>query len=436
MQEISPDLCMKIGLSLSNLSKGAYYVGHDVRLSSPLLTQSLINGLNEGGSDAVNLGLAPTPAVAFYSRGKTGGAMITASHNPPEYNGVKLFNGEGASLSYSDYILVMSKFNDLKLAEWNSLGSAKFGDGLSHYIENVTSASKVSKKWKVGLDIGNGSTAVTASAVMGLIGASVSAINLSPDGTFPGRGSEPNMDTLEGLCYLIREQELDIGFGYDGDGDRVAVVDERGSFLQQDLALGFVAANSLRGKGGFVVVNVDTSMVVDMMVEAVGGKVLRSKVGDTYILEEMRNKGAIFGGESCGAWIHSMHSLCPDGVLSSIIFLNILEDLGMKPSEIGKEIPPLFLVRQKIACPNELKMQTMQALKAELTGAFPDGEISDVDGIRVGMTDHSWVLVRPSGTEPILRITAESCSNSRSNELAEAVFREAKRTVEGLRRRQ
>jgi phosphoglucosamine mutase len=436
MKEISPDLMMKIGLSLSNFDKGTYTVGQDVRLSSPLLARSLINGLNAGGSNTVLLGLAPTPAVAFYSRGKKGGAMITASHNPPEYNGVKIFNGEGASFSFSDYQSVVSGFQLPKLAGWDSIGSSAEGMGLSDYVEDVSSASKLKRNWRVGLDIGNGSTAVTASAIMSLSGASVSTLNMAPDGTFPGRGSEPNEDSLSALCTLVRERGLNIGFGYDGDGDRVAVVDERGMFLQQDVALGFVAANSLRGSGGCVVVNVDTSMVVDIMVEAAGGRVLRSKVGDTYILEEMRRKGAVFGGESCGAWIHPERSLCPDGVLSSIVFLNLVEELGIKPSAIGEGIPPLYLVRQKVACPKDLKTSVMSALKEELESALPATKISDIDGIRAAMTDRSWVLVRPSGTEPVLRITAESNSESRSNELADTVSKAANRVLEGFRRRQ
>lgn len=422
MVEISPDLCSKIGLALANKAGGSYAVGHDVRLSSPLLTRALITGLNEGGSDALDLGLAPTPAVAYYSQGKTGGAMVTASHNPPEYNGVKLFDGRGASLSPTDYLSLISKISSPVYARWDSLGSSRAGEGLHGYVEHLAASSKISSSWRVGLDPGNGATTVTAPMVLSLCGAKVSAINLAPDGNFPGRGAEPEGDALSSLSRLVKDNGLDVGFAFDGDGDRVAVVDENGSPVPQDVALGFVAARSIRSSGGgVVVVNVDTSAVVDLMVESQGGRVHRCRVGDAYVLEDLMKTGGAFGGETCGAWIHPELSLCPDGVLSSIVFLNLLEESSLKPSQIGRGLPRLYLRRRKVQCPNELKQRVMASARGLLTGMFQEAAMTEIDGLRAEFPDRSWVLVRPSGTEPFIRITVESASEARADGIATSV---------------
>jgi phosphoglucosamine mutase len=434
MKEVSPELCMRVGMALSRINKGSYVVGHDVRLSSPLLAQSLINGLNAGGSDVLYLGLASTPAVAFYSRGNKGGAVITASHNPPEYNGIKVFDDRGASVTQSFYAALLPKRKgDLGFANWSSLGSSRTGGELYQYVEHVASASRIKRRWKVGLDLGNGAASVTAPLALALSGCEVSTINLAPDGMFPGRGSEPDERSLSGLCDMVREKHLDIGFGYDGDGDRLAIVDERGVPIPQDLALAFAAGQSVKmNQGGSVVVNIDTSVLVDAVVESAGGKVYRSKVGDPYLLGEITNRRGVFGGETCGAWIHPKYSLCPDGVLSSVVFLNFLERSGLKPSRLGEGLPKFYLIRRKVPCPNKLKLPIMKILKEKVAGLYPRAEILDIDGIRVGLSDRSWVLVRPSGTEPLLRITAESSEAKRSNKLAEDLAHLIKKIMGGL----
>jgi len=437
MKEVSPELCMKVGLALSQINKGSYVVGHDVRLSSPLLAQSLINGLNAGGSDVLYLGLAPTPAVAFYSRGYKGGAVITASHNPPEYNGVKVFDGRGASVTRSFYAALLPKRGGGSgYADWDSLGSSRAGDGLYQYVEHVASASLIKRRWRVGLDLGNGATSVTAPLAIALSGCEVSTINLAPDGTFPGRGSEPDEKSLSALSDVVKARHLDIGFGYDGDGDRVAIVDERGVPIPQDLALAFAAGQSVtENGGGSVVVNIDTSALVDIVVESAGGKVCRSKVGDTYVLEEMTRKKSTFGGESCGAWIYPKYSFCPDGVLSSVIFLNFLERLGLKPSQLGEELPKFHLTRRKVPCSNRLKRPVMRLLREAVARKYPSAKILNIDGIRADLPDRSWVLVRPSGTEPLLRITAESSKAELSNKIAEDLALLIKKTMEGFTRK-
>jgi phosphomannomutase len=420
MKEISPELCFNLGVALSGTARGVYAVGHDVRLTSPLLAKSFANGLNAGGSDALFLGLAPTPAVAFYSKGKLGGAMTTASHNPPEYNGVKLFDCRGASVTQEFYCTLLSRAESKPaMAEWLSLGSIRTGEGLHRYIE-ATASLPLRKKWKVAIDPGNGATSITAPMAMALAGCAAHHINLAPDGRFPGRGSEPHEKALAQLSGLVAAKGLDAGFAFDGDGDRVAIVDERGSPIPQDVALAFVASRAIKNRGGgCAVVNVDTSAIVDIMVESAGGKVCRCKVGDVYILEDLLKLSGVFGGEACGAWIFPERSLCPDGVLSALVFLALLEEESLKPSQIGEGLPRLYLTRRKVPCPISLKRSIMESFKSRAPSTFKGSEITDIDGIRLAMADKSWVLVRPSGTEPAMRITAESSSAGASEKLAE-----------------
>ncbi|MCX8181620.1 MAG: hypothetical protein N3D12_00715 [Candidatus Methanomethyliaceae archaeon] len=434
IKEVSPDLCLRVGLSLSAQNRGEYVVGHDVRLSSPLLANLLMDGLNAGGSDSIFLGLSPTPAVAYYSRLFSGGVAITASHNPPEYNGIKIFNNRGASVTTLFYERLLSDIS-AEYATWDTLGSRRNQEGLHEYLEFLCSISKTRRKWRIGIDLGNGATCITAPLVFRLCGHEVFPVNLAPDGKFPGRGPEPNPESLNSLAEMIRKNSLDIGFAYDGDGDRLAILDENGVFISQDIALGQMARFFIKQYGGSVVVNVDSSSIVDLLIKSEGGTVHRSKVGDPYILEEMLKRGAIFGGETCGAWI-TPHLPCPDGVLSSILILNLLEYLDIRPSQLSSGLPNFFLERTKVRCPNELKQLVMRQLKESLPEIYPETELSEIDGLRLSWHDFEWALIRPSGTEPFIRITAESKEQVKAKELIKSIKDILNETMEGLKREQ
>ncbi|MCQ5377432.1 MAG: phosphoglucosamine mutase [Candidatus Methanomethylicia archaeon] len=430
MEEVTPSLLMRIGIALGSERKGCQIVGHDVRSSSPLLARALACGINASGSDVQFLGLAPTPAVAFYSRKKRGGAMVTASHNPPKYNGVKIFDENGASIAEDRYSALIERSRDSsRVAPWNSPGSTLRGAGLYDYIASTASAARLGKKWRVGLDLGNGASVVTAPVALAEAGCSVTAINIAPDGAFPGRGAEPSEEALSQLSGVVRSKGLDIGFAFDGDGDRLSVVDERGVFIPQDSLLAFVASTMVRRAGaGKVVVNVDTSAAVDIAVEEAGGAVVRTKVGDPHILRSMLDAGAVFGGETCGAWIFPAHSLCPDGLLSSIVLMGLIEEEGLAPSDIAARVPRLSLTRLKIRCEPALKGKVLEGIVPMASGAFKGSSIEATDGIRISMGDKSWVLIRPSGTEPLIRITAEARDRRSSEDLA----RRASAMVESL----
>jgi len=339
------------------------------------------------------------------------GVMITASHNPPQYNGIKIFNGEGVAYNEESQNEIESIVENerFRLADWRNIGEASFTDESCLYIEMIRKNVKLTKNWHVIVDPGCGATCHTAPASLRNLGCKITTINAQPDGFFPGRSPEPNSESLKSLARIVRDLGGDIGVAYDGDGDRVAFVDEEGCFVDFDRVLAAYAAHVVnRHSSRVVVTNVEASMCVEKMVEAHGGKVVRTKVGDVYVAEAMKRCDAVFGGEPCGAWIHPQFHYCPDGILSSVLLLKALEDEGKKLSEFVSEVPQYQTVRENIVCKNEVKHKVVEKVEGGLRSVFPScRQVSKVDGVRLSLED-GWILVRASGTEPFIRLTVES----------------------------
>jgi phosphoglucosamine mutase len=250
--------------------------------------------------------------------------------------------------------------------------------------------------------------AVSRQKSLKALGCDVKAVNSQPDGFFPSRSPEPNAESLKPLAKIVEAFRADIGVAYDGDGDRVAFIDENGVFVDFDRVLAAYAAHALkRCRGGTVVTNVEASMCVEKMVEASGGRVVRTRVGDVYVAEAVKKFKGVFGGEPCGAWIHPEYHLCPDGILSSALLLKALEEEGKSLSEFVADIPVYPVLRRNVRCRNEIKNAVVGRVERLMKKAFPDyRQISKVDGVRLSLED-GWVLVRASGTEPLIRLTVE-----------------------------
>jgi phosphoglucosamine mutase len=252
------------------------------------------------------------------------------------------------------------------------------------------------------------------------LGCKVTAINSQPDGFFPARSPEPNAESLKPLAKIVRELDADVGIGYDGDGDRAAFIDEKGNFVDFDRVLAAYTAHVAKKKGeGIVVTNVEASMCVEKMVKAHGGKVVRTKVGDVYVAEAVKQHNAVFGGEPCGAWIHPQFHYCPDGILSSVMLLKALEDEDKSLTEFIAEMPQYQILRENIACKSEVKHKVVEKVGEELKSVFPAyKEYSTIDGVRLALRN-GWILVRASGTEPLVRLTAEGESLKAAREILE-----------------
>jgi phosphoglucosamine mutase len=433
--DLTPTLVVEVGLALAtHTNSGRILVGHDTRVSSPLLENSIISGLSAGGSNVYRLGLVPTPVLAFITREikADAGVMITASHNPPEYNGIKLFNGDSMPYNQKQQYQIESIMadNQYKRADWQHIGTATSLDESNRYIEAVQKIIKLKKKWRVILDPGCGATCQIVPTLFRRLGCKVIAMNAQPDGFFPARSPAIEAESLQPLGRIVKQLNADIGIAYDGDGDRMVAIDEKGVLAPLDQNLAAYASYLVRKhRGGAVITTVEASMCLEEMVGLHGGKVIRTKVGDVNVSSAIKRHEAVFGGEPCGAWIHPQHHFCPDGILSSILLLEALEEEGKTLSSFVSEAPQYPVIRKNISCPNKIKPTTMEGIDKSLPSLFPENkEKIATDGICL-IVRCGKILVRPSGTEPLIRLTAEAESAKEAEEIMKKCLKLVKNTI-------
>lgn len=438
--DLTPILATKVGLAITTFSKAKkILVAGDTRVSGLMLENALVSGLLAGGTNVNCLGVVPTPVLAYLTKelDADAGVMITASHNPPQYNGIKIFNSN--SIAYGDAsqskIERIIENESFRLADWRNVGEASSIDESHLYVEMIKKTVKLHKKWYVVVDPGCGATYSLAPAILKSLGCKVTAINAQPDGFFPARSPEPNTESLKPLAKIVKELGVDAGIAYDGDGDRAAFIDEKGKFVDFDRVLAAYAAHVAKEKGGGIVVtNVEASMCVEKMVEKHGGKVIRTKVGDVYVAEAIKRREASFGGEPCGAWIHPQFHYCPDGILSSALLLKALEDENKRLSKFIAETPHYTTLRENITCMNKVKYKVVENVGKKLKSVFPAyKEFSTVDGVRLAL-ENGWILVRASGTEPLIRLTVEGESLKAAKEIMKKGVTLIKKFVEGTKR--
>ncbi len=413
-EKITPALTLQVGQALAtSLNARKILIGHDARTSSPMLQDALIAGVMACGATALCQGIIPTPVLAFLTRklNADAGVMITASHNPPEYNGIKLFNSDSTPLSekQQDRIEELTGNREYRLAPWDTVGKLGQVDETHQYIDRIANTISLEKNWKLVLDSGNGSTSQLAPEVFRALRCRVTTLNSHTDGHFPGRGSELTPESLEPLCRAVRGLKADLGVAFDGDGDRMILVDARGRITDSDRLLAAYATYAISGRDNKqVVVNVETSMCIETMLAKQGGEVLRSKVGDVFIAEATKRTQASFGGEPCGAWIHPEYHYCPDGILSSVLVLKALEARHQSLSDFVSEVPVYHMLRRNVACFESKKESVMARIPEKLRSHFTGvAKESCVDGLCFSFKD-AWLLVRPSGTEPVIRVTVEA----------------------------
>ncbi len=421
--DLTPVLACKVGLAVATHSKAKKaLVARDTRVSGAMLEDALVSGLLAGGVQVSLVGAVPTPVLAYATmRLKADvGFMLTASHNPPEYNGIKIFNGD--SLSYADEsqnaVEKMVADGSFMMADWREIGAVSNVKATHVYVDMAKKAAELRNKWRVVVDPGCGATFDVGPMVLKAVGCRVTALNAQPDGFFPARRSEPTAESLTDLARIVKAIGADVGVAFDGDGDRMAFVDEEGCLVDFDRSLAAYAAYSLKcAGGGTVVTNVEASLCVEKMAEAVGGKVVRTKVGDVHVSEAIKRYDAVFGGEPCGAWVHPRFHYCPDGPLSAVLLLKALEEEGKSLREFVAEVPEYVTLRENIALKNDLKHKLMASVEKSLRSAFPDyTDFSTVDGVRLSLRN-GWLLIRASGTEPLIRLTVEGESLKAANDI-------------------
>ena len=410
---LTPEKACSVSLAVASYSQAKKaIIGRDTRFSGLMLQEALISGLLSCGVDVKVLDIVPTPVVAYLTKelGANIGFMLTASHNPSQYNGIKIFDENGISYSDEQQQSIEKRIQDknYRLADWKNVGKCTKTDATHLYFEKLKKIVNLQKKWKIIMDPGCGATFSVGPKLLKASGCKVTVLNGQPDGNFPARASEPTKKSLRDLALIVKALSSDIGIAFDGDGDRVAFIDNDGKFADFDRVLSAFAGYVLqKNGGGTVVTNVEASMCFEKIAKGHNGKVIRTKVGDVYLSEAIKKNNAIFGGEPCGAWIHPQVHYCPDGPLSAKLLLKALEEKKVTLNEFISEVPKFITLRENIQCSNKNKTKIVKSIEQKMKKVFPNLiETSMVDGIRISL-ENGWLLIRASGTEPIIRLTVE-----------------------------
>ena len=410
--EFVNDLVMSLA---AYFKQGKILVGYDGRHSSPIVAKVVSSALNYSGLDCYMAGLVPTPCLEYATKklGYDGGLMITASHNPPQYNGIKPVASDGVEISREDEQKIEQIF-----AEKNWIKASTFGKSfeetnvISTYIDGIISLIDIdsikAKKFKVCLDLGNGAQSVTAKKLCENLGCDVHAINEEINGDFPGRGSEPTPQNLDELSKLVVDTNSNFGIAFDGDGDRSIFCDETGKILTGDSSALLLCDYLLQQHPNSQVVTcLNSGNIIENIVEKTNSHVVRTKVGSVEVSRRMVNDDALVGYEENGGFMFGNHNHVRDGAMTLALMLDLLSKSQLDLSQNIKNLPPSFTTKTKIEC----SLEKSKIVISELLKEFPDSNTSD--GIKIQVDKDNWVMIRPSGTEPIIRIYGES--NSQQN---------------------
>ncbi len=422
--DLPPEFVVKVGLAISeslcNDKNSKVLLGRDARLSGPQLEHAISAGLLAGGCSVEHLGIVPTPALAYhtYKLKANAGVMLTASHNPPEYNGIKVFDKTGMGLSPEDEMKIeKAYFAELKPVSWEKIGNDHQNYGAELYHKMLLDAGgAIDDKYfdAVIADPGGGAGCQVINETYNELGLNLVMINALFDPFFSARLSEPVPKNLTELISLVQKRaksksERVIGLAYDGDADRCVAIDEKGRYVPQDVLIALYSQYVVEQNNnkGLIITHIDASMLIERLVGKAGGIVKRTKVGDVAIGNMVAKEKALFGGEPCGAWIHPKQHLCPDGPLTGLKILAWIAERGPL-YKLVDEVHDFPVQRTIIACDNELKNEVMQKIDETISTKNKIKEILKIDGLRITFEDDSWVLIRPSGTEPIIRITSQA----------------------------
>ncbi len=415
--EVTCELALNVGKSLGYYlgNKGTVVIGYDTRTTNQMLDQAICAGLLESGVDVVKIGMVPTPLVGYATEklDADAGIMLTASHNPSQYNGIKLWNKNGMAYTQAQERKIEEIYanRDYISVSWENIGKLSVNEEIKgQYIDDLVDMVDIKKGLKVVVDCASGAGSEISPLVFRKAGCEVTTLNSQPDGFFPGRNPEPNAENLQTLMKTVVAIGADLGIAHDGDADRMITVDEKGNISPFDSLLALISKEF----EGDIVTTVDAGLCMD---ESVKGEVLRTPVGDVNVAEVIIERDAAFGGEPSGTWLHPDFCMCPDGILSGLRMAEIVSRDG-KLSELLAQIPQYPNIREKITCSKEAKVKVMENMEDLLRDAFDDiVDVNSLDGVRLTFSDDSWVLVRPSGTEDYIRITLESRDSKRAEEI-------------------
>ncbi|HEY0241778.1 MAG TPA: phosphoglucosamine mutase [Gemmatimonadaceae bacterium] len=418
-EALTPEIVAKFAAGFGAWARGRdsggrarIVVGRDSRVSGPMFQPVVISALQSVGCDVILVDMAPTPTIqlAVEHHHAAGGLAITASHNPIEWNALKFIGPSGLFLDGSEAAEMRSVVDgDIPRAKWDELGViVDDRAAVDRHIELVLSLPFIDvegirrRKFKVALDCVRGAGGAFMPRLLERLGCDVAAINIETDGRFP-RAPEPVAENLGDLERLVRDSGAEIGFAVDPDVDRLALVSDEGKAIGEDYTLALAAKLVLRHRDGAIVTNLSTSRIVDDIAREQNRRVIRAPVGEVNVATRMRAENAPIGGEGNGGVILTELHLGRDAPLGAAIILQLLLEEGKQLSEIVASYPRYSIVKDKLDRPSAPLDDVYTSLKK----AFADAEVDTQDGLRLTWADR-WVHVRPSGTEPIVRVIAEA----------------------------
>jgi len=439
-KELTIEMAIKIGSAIGTFFKqGKLIVGYDVRTSSSMLARALIAGLNATGCDVLFAGMAPTPALQYAVKNHEidGAVIITASHNPPEYNGIKVVWNDGIELSREQEIEIENIFFNEKVryAKWNSIGGTydlpRIIDDYIDAIKQHVNAKKIAKQhYHIVVDAANSVGNLAVPRLLRDLGCKVTTINGNIDGTFPGRLPEPRPEYLKDLASTVKAVGADLGIAYDGDADRSIFVDEKGEIYWGDKTLALVEIYFLKDNPGEKIVTpVSSSTLVQEIADTYDGKIVWTKVGSVTVSQTMKKLKAKLGGEENGGIFYGPHQSVRDGAMATALILDIMAKTGKKLSKLLGMLPRYFIAKGKAECPEKLKEKTLEKLVKQTKGL----KISTIDGVKIWFEDKSNILMRPSGTEPIYRLYAEAKSEEQATRLVNKYGLKLKKIIKNLK---
>ncbi len=395
----------EVGLAVGD-SYSSAVIGCDTRTSSDAVKYAFLSGLLYAGTPAFDAGLVPTPTLAYAARNFDAGAMVTASHNPPQYNGIKLVNPDGSAFDSAqrDKIERALSAKSFKVSFWEKMAKwTAYPGAVEKHTERIISDFPGKLRIKVVVDCGGGAASVITPHLLTRLGCDVVALNCQPSGNFP-REIEPLPENLGDLMQTVVNEKANLGVAHDGDADRLAVIDDKGRFVPGDK---LIALFSSQIKVKKVVTTIDASMLIDEL----GFQVIRTRVGDAFVSDKLRGKAEAsqeFGAEPSGCFIFPRISLCPDGIYAAARIVQIASERSI--SSLIDQIPSYPVLRGSIPGDKAAMKKIEELLRTEA------GQLTTIDGLRLAFND-GWLLIRPSGTEPKIRITAEAKTEARAKEL-------------------
>lgn len=414
----------------SGREPGPIVVGHDGRVSAPVFTSAVLAGVTATGHDALLVGPTATPTIGRLVRDQAaaGGIQISASHNPSPYNGLKFFQPEGMVLSAAEGREVLDRLQRRSFgwAAWDALGRVRTLEDPDHthlnHVLNIIDVDAIRRRnFTVVLDACHGAGGRMGAALLRALGCKPVVLGGIPDGRYD-HPPEPTEANLRAFSAIVPATGAVVGFAQDPDADRLAVVDESGRYIGEELTLALAVTRRLAQAPGPLVLNLSTSRVSEDLAERLGCPVHRTPVGEIHVVERMRQEGAVLGGEGNGGVIDPRVGFVRDSFVAMALILDLLAETGAPLSALVDELPRYAMIKDQYPLQAGAGTEGVAALWDRITAAYPDARADRRDGLRLDWSDR-WVHVRSSNTEPIVRVIAESTSPDASRALADEIGR-------------